>query len=544
LAKKEHHKSKKELPSSWVSIPLREIVLLSIGGDWGVEPNKKIEGYVATKVIRGTDYKNWYSLKTKNAAIRLIKESSLLKRKLELGDLVVEISGGGPDQPVGRTIVIDSDALSDEFPLICSNFFRRIHLSSKVSPYYVNYFLLYAYLNGELNKFQTNTINLRNLKFELFLNYQIPLPPRRIQEDIVQRLDDLMSKVHTSKLTIDGIIPALSLTKNQVLNSAIKGELTKSWRRESRMNDNWELVTLNDLLLKIESGKSVKCEERPPKRNEIGIIKVSAVTWGMFQENESKTIINNNHYQKRYVIKEGDFLFSRANTTELVGACVIVGTLKKKLMLSDKILRFLLDETKVEPKWLIYFLRSSEGRSQIESLASGNQQSMKNISQDKIRSIKIELPTIEEQRQVISVIEERLEALNMVTQRQKDLAKKLSELPLNILESTFRIEKGSKSSEFSPNWLEEIEEERGNYISQIKTNTMKKVKEVKSKKESLIELIAKSFPSKKFTFSDLEKISRSDYDNLKDQLFQLIDKGVTMEFDKENETIFFKYIKK
>ena len=89
-------------------------------------------------------------------------------------------------------------------------------------------------------------------------------------------------------------------------------------------------------------------------------------------------------------IRSGDFLFSRANTQELVGACVIARQSKLNVMLSDKILRFRFADGAMKP-WLLGFLRTRNGRAQIEALASGNQASMRNIGQERIGQIRVPL---------------------------------------------------------------------------------------------------------------------------------------------------------
>jgi type I restriction enzyme, S subunit len=102
----------------------------------------------------------------------------------------------------------------------------------------------------------------------------------------------------------------------------------------------WIWIQLGEILYDIEAGKSFKCEEIPPKNDEIGVAKVSAVTWGEYNELESKTCIEKERINESFLIKSGDFLFSRANTIELVGACVIVKKTSLNVMLSDKTLRF------------------------------------------------------------------------------------------------------------------------------------------------------------------------------------------------------------
>src|SRR6185437_9295192 len=83
----------------------------------------------------------------------------------------------------------------------------------------------------------------------------------------------------------------------------------------------WRWVYLQKLLNGIEAGRSFRCEERPPADSQYGIVKVSAVTWGTYDELESKTITDSARINPSYLIQPGDLLFSRANTIELVGAC-------------------------------------------------------------------------------------------------------------------------------------------------------------------------------------------------------------------------------
>jgi len=52
-------------------------------------------------------------------------------------------------------------------------------------------------------------------------------------------------------------------------------------------------------------------------------------------------------------VRPGDFIMSRANTVELVGACALVRKTRPKLMLSDKTFRFVFREPrKVVPEFM------------------------------------------------------------------------------------------------------------------------------------------------------------------------------------------------
>ena len=174
---------------------------------------------------------------------------------------------------------------------------------------------------------------------------------------------------------------------------------------------SWMWVPLAELLSTIETGKSFKCDERPPHIDEVGVVKVSAVSWGEYQERESKTCLDADRVNPDLFIREGDFLFSRANTQELVGACVIARKTTLRIMLSDKILRFRLSNDAMK-QWILDFLRSVNGRSQIEELASGNQDSMRNIGQERIGQILVPLAPTAEQARIIDKLEELFSDLN------------------------------------------------------------------------------------------------------------------------------------
>lgn len=195
-------------------------------------------------------------------------------------------------------------------------------------------------------------------------------------------------------------------------------------RPAPQVPSNWIWATLGDVLTGIEAGKSFKCDERPPTNGEVGVVKVSAVTWGTFDERASKTCTEPERIDERLFIGPGDFLFSRANTIQLVGACVIVGDFSRRLMLSDKILRLRLRG--VVPKWLLYMLRSEWGRSEIERLATGNQESMRNIGQDRIRAIRIPLPPEAEQRRIVAQIESQFTRLDVAVSALERVLRKLN----------------------------------------------------------------------------------------------------------------------
>lgn len=249
--------------------------------------------------------------------------------------------------------------------------------------------------------------------------------------------DQIIAEIEKQFARLDAGIAALKKTQANlkryraaVLKAACEGVLLPN------KFASWCRATLGDVLIGIEAGKSFKCEERPPTSKEVGIVKVSAVTWGVYNELESKTCMDLSRIEERYFVRPGDFLFSRANTIELVGACVIAKNVALRVMLSDKILRFRFSP-EVIPEWVLYWLRSETGRNEIVRLATGNQESMRNIGQERIRQITLSVPPLVEQQLIVAEIERRL---SVVTELESVVSANLQRsigLRRSILQQSF-----------------------------------------------------------------------------------------------------------
>ncbi|MFF9631449.1 restriction endonuclease subunit S [Streptomyces fradiae] len=179
----------------------------------------------------------------------------------------------------------------------------------------------------------------------------------------------------------------------------------------SELPEGWIRVRLGDILARIEAGKSYKCEPRPASAEEWGVIKVSAMTWGDFDEGENKAVPLGFPINPDYEIRPGDILLSRANTAAYVGASVLVRQCRPRLLLSDKSLRLVPAEG-VDREWLAYLLSSPEIRSRISARATGTKDSMRNISQGALSELECLLPPLEEQQRIVVALEEQLSRLD------------------------------------------------------------------------------------------------------------------------------------
>ena len=421
-----------ELLVGWIEAPLESLVTFSIGGIWGSPPDSGAPDTTTVAVMRGADYRSWATCRAAGAAIRRVPLKAAESRRLEVGNLVIEVSGGGPTQPVGRVVLIDDAALqSTNLPLVLSNFCRRAVLSSDVNPQFVYYQLLHKYLCGDTGRFQTATTNIRNLNFKKYLaETMLVVAPREEQERVVAAIEEQFSRLDAALAALERARQNLKRMKTALLSAAVSGGLMET------NSDKWEFVPLGQLLLDIHAGKSFRCEERPASLDEWGVIKVSAMTWGEFRPNENKTVLADREIDSRMEIRSGDLLVSRANTVDYVGAVVHVCDCRPRLLLSDKSLRLTVGP-RVLPEWLVVVLRSPVGREYIERVATGTSDSMRNISQPKLRSLTVPVPSISMQRRLTGEVDRQMSLITKLESEVTERRKSAESLRSSILDAAF-----------------------------------------------------------------------------------------------------------
>ena len=202
---------------------------------------------------------------------------------------------------------------------------------------------------------------------------------RRIAE-VLDRADALRAKRRAALAQLDTITQAIFLD--------LFGDAGESHRR-------WPIRTVSDYVAEFQGGKSIEAEtdENSVTRNRV--LRVSAVTGMKFLAHESKPVPDTYEPPPEHFARVGDLLFSRANTTDLVGAVAYVETTPPNVLLPDKLWRFVWRQpVMVEPLFVWALFQTPELRREIGRRATGTSGSMKNISQEKVFGISTILPPL------------------------------------------------------------------------------------------------------------------------------------------------------
>lgn len=193
----------------WKVLPLSDAIEHTIGGVWGRESDTD---EVEVTVVRSTEFTKHGYLNFETGVSRSIKQSQLKNRELKEGDILLEKSGGGPDQPVGRVVYVTQE-IPNKF--VCSNFVQLVRPNSKVVEPLLLFHIMWRWhaINRTL-EFQAQTTGIRNLRTPDYLEQEIELPPLPEQKRIV----DLISSVDSYIDTLQQQLESAKTSRNAVLH--------------------------------------------------------------------------------------------------------------------------------------------------------------------------------------------------------------------------------------------------------------------------------------------------------------------------------------
>ena len=186
---------KRDIPERWESGVIKDWIGNDKSGDWGKESE---QGNYVQRVscIRGADINGLNGKGEVKSPTRYILEKNSHKI-LEIGDLIVEISGGSPTQSTGRlAFIIDKTLERFNDPLICSNFCKAVTLKEEKALYNFVYLWNRLYDAGVLFGWEGKTSGIKNLLFDSFVtNHKVVLPSKESMELFYNKAKPIHAKI-------------------------------------------------------------------------------------------------------------------------------------------------------------------------------------------------------------------------------------------------------------------------------------------------------------------------------------------------------------
>ena len=202
---------------------LRSLIVHRCAGDWGEDEDFIDEDdlYEKCLVIRGTEFDNELNLRISNGRekYRKIKKIKLERMRIEANDILIEKSGGSPDQPVGRVALLESELLTSHS--ICySNFVEKIKPdSSKIFPAYLFHYLKLIHSIGVTDLLQSQTNGIRNLMIHRYLDITISVPPLSVQRELAESISKLQNEAVNLRIQAN---KKLEEARSHIANEVLK----------------------------------------------------------------------------------------------------------------------------------------------------------------------------------------------------------------------------------------------------------------------------------------------------------------------------------
>ena len=209
-----------DVPRHWAGKRLRDCVEGCSNGVWGDDPDG---GDDDLPVIRVADFDRASRQVVEYVTLRKVDSSQRGSRGLVSGDMLMEKSGGGEQQPVGMVV-----SYFGPEGAVCSNFVARMRSREGVVSRFMVYLHAYLYASRVTNISVKQTTGIQNLDSTAYLSEAcfVPLPDE--QQAIADYLDVETARIDTLIHEKDELIGLLKEWRKTVIVEAVTKGVDKT----------------------------------------------------------------------------------------------------------------------------------------------------------------------------------------------------------------------------------------------------------------------------------------------------------------------------
>ena len=375
--------------------------------------------FVTVGVIRNTNFNKEGFLDDADIAYIDVEARKLETRRLEFGDIILEKSGGGPKQPVGRVALFDKSDGVFSF----SNFTAAIRVRDveELDFRFLRKFLHWTYLSGVTEGIQSHSTGIRNLNGDAYKAIEISYPPLPEQQRIVALLEEAFAGLATAKANVERNLQHARAVFESYLESVF-----------SQRGESWTEQRLGDLS-RINYGytESASDEKVGPHFLRITDIQENGVDWDSvpYCRIDAKAI-------PKYKLIDGDIVFARTGAS--TGKSYLV-TNPPESVFASYLIRLQLSRKELLPQFLNLYFQSPLYWAAVRAGVSGSAQGGFNAS--KLGELVIPYPkSSEEQLSVVDHLNELAKETQHLTHLYERKLAALEELKKSLLQQAFNGE--------------------------------------------------------------------------------------------------------
>jgi len=225
-----------------------------------------------------------------------------------------------------------------------------------------------------------------NISQQIIKDFEIPLPPLEIQQQIVAEIEGYQKIIDGAKQVVNNYKPTITI------------------------NPDWEMVELGEFVEFTQTGL-VRNKGEQNEFFEYLYLKMDGITYDgqLLLSKLVKVNASKDEFEK-YCLKSGDFLYNTRNTPDLVGKSTVFNAEENKYLFNNNIMRVRFNEN-LNPYYANYILNLDEYKKELLRFVDATT-SVAAIYPKNYFSIKIPVPPIEDQQTIVKAIEEEMQLVN------------------------------------------------------------------------------------------------------------------------------------
>ncbi len=399
-------------------------------------------------------------------------------RYIRAGDVLWNSTGTGT---VGRAYLVRAGDCTP--PKVVDSHVTIIRAASEIDPRYLFSWIRSPAVQNKILNMCDGTTNQIELSRATIAETGLPVAPVAEQERIAGQLDILLARIQACNDRLDATPALLKRFRQAVLHSATRGDLTEPDPR--RGTRDWRKSTVEEIAVDVRYGTSKKCTYasagygvlRIPNIGADGRIDVSDLKHAEFDRNEVQ----------RLALEVGDLLVIRSNgSIDLVGKCGLVTKQEAGLLFAGYLMRLRVQRAMVHPAYVQLWLSSTAQRRLIEQTAKSTS-GVNNLNAEELRSLPIELPSLDEQEEIVHRVNQLFKLADRIEARHADALIHVQRLTPLTLAKAFRGELVPQDPNDEPasGLLARISKQRGTSAAEPKAGQPRRARTPRAPKEAV-----------------------------------------------------------
>lgn len=399
------------VPEGWGFGRIKLAIAESKNGVWGEEP----DGINDIPCVRVADFDRASLRVTETIpTLRSVSGNERSGRVLQLGDLLLEKSGGGEKQPVGQVVLYMGTS-----PAVCSNFVARLKIADGHAAAFWNYVFAAGYSIGLNCRSIKQTSGIQNLDQEQYLNEQVAIPQYLEQVAIAATIDLECARIGALITKKTQFIELLREKRQALITHAV----TKGLDPKAPMKDSGvEWIGEVPAHWKVSRMANAYCEANRCADPSLPVLSVS-IHYGITNEELAPE-----ERDRRVSLSEDRTTYKRVAVNDLVynmmrawqgafGAVEVEGLVSPAYVVAEPIIA-------LDSRFVELLLRTAAAIEEMRRYSRGVADFRMRLYWEYFRDVKIPLPSPEEQAEILAMVDEhtfRIDALIAKTERSIEL---------------------------------------------------------------------------------------------------------------------------